>query len=253
MNNLLKMEKYQLSHNIFYWCGLIGIFLIGFFTADTYVPEAMGPMGGAATSLADIFNGMVYDSTFLLIIISSILALILGQEFSSRTIDLEVNAGHSRKTIFFAKVISYLIAFNIMALVYPVAGCIRESVRFGITEAGNLCYQVSKAILYSLLLNSATFLIAIWIVFWLRSSARAIAVTALVTFVLSLYLGYGMMFDLPVAFLAMLARIDRGSAQRCGSVLQATYFLPWAILVGVVWIVALITFSWISFRKCELK
>ena len=31
-------------------------------------------------------------------------ALILGQEFSSRTIDLEVNAGHSRKTIFFAKV-----------------------------------------------------------------------------------------------------------------------------------------------------
>ena len=234
MNNLLKMEKYQLSHNIFYWCGLIGIFLIGFFTADTYVPEAMGPMGGAATSLADIFNGMVYDSTFLLIIISSILALILGQEFSSRTIDLEVNAGHSRKTIFFAKVISYLIAFSI-----------RESVRFGITEAGNLCYQVSKAILYSLLLNSATFLIAIWIVFWLRSSARAIAVTALVTFVLSLYLGYGMMFDLPVAFLA--------TYQIREAVFSVTYFLPWAILVGVVWIVALITFSWISFRKCELK
>jgi len=231
MNNLLKMEKYQLSHNIFYWCGLIGIFLIGFFTADTYVPEAMGPMGGAATSLADIFNGMVYDSTFLLIIISSILALILGQD--------------SRKTIFFAKVISYLIAFNIMALVYPVAGCIRESVRFGITEAGNLCYQVSKAILYSLLLNSATFLIAIWIVFWLRSSARAIAVTALVTFVLSLYLGYGMMFDLPVAFLA--------TYQIREAVFSVTYFLPWAILVGVVWIVALITFSWISFRKCELK
>ena len=235
MNNLLKMEKYQLSHNIFYWCGLIGIFLIGFFTADTYVPEAMGPMGGAATSLA----------TFLLIIISSILALILGQEFSSRMIDLEVNAGHSRKTIFFAKVISYLITFNIMALVYPVAGCIRESVRFGITEAGNLCYKVSKAILYSLLLNSATFLIAIWIVFWLRSSARAIAVTALVTFVLSLYLGYGMMFDLPVAFLA--------TYQIREAVFSVTYFLPWAILVGVVWIVALITFSWISFRKCELK
>lgn len=133
----------------------------------------------------------------------------------------------------------------VMALVYPVAGCIRESVRFGITEAGNLCYQVSKAILYSLLLNSATFLIAIWIVFWLRSSARAIAVTALVTFVLSLYLGYGMMFDLPVAFLA--------TYQIREAVFSVTYFLPWAILVGVVWIVALITFSWISFRKCELK
>ena len=101
MNNLLKMEKYQLSHNIFYWCGLIGIFLYWFFYRQILMSRKLwGRMGGAATSLADIFNGMVYDSTFLLIIISSILALILGQEFSSRTIDLEVNAGHSKKNHF---------------------------------------------------------------------------------------------------------------------------------------------------------
>lgn len=92
------------------------------FTAETYVPEVMGPTGGAATSLADIFNGMVYDSTFLLILMSSILALILGQEFSCRTVDLEITAGHSRKAIFFSKVITYLIAFNVMALVYPLPG-----------------------------------------------------------------------------------------------------------------------------------
>ena len=131
MRNLLKMERYQLSHNFLYWCGVVGIFLIGFFTAETYVPEVMGPTGGAATSLADIFNGMVYDSTFLLILMSSILALILGQEFSCRTVDLEITAGHSRKAIFFSKVITYLIAFNVMALVYPIAGCIREVSRFG--------------------------------------------------------------------------------------------------------------------------
>ena len=106
MSNLLKMERYQLSHNFLYWCGMVGIFLIGFFTAETYVPEVMGTTGGAATSLADIFNGMVYDSTFLLILMSSILALILGQEFSYRTVDLEITAGHSRKSIFFSKVIS---------------------------------------------------------------------------------------------------------------------------------------------------
>ena len=68
-----------------------------------------------------IFNGMVYDSTFLLILMSSILALILGQEFSYQTVDLEITAGHSRKSIFFSKVITYLIAFNVMALVYPIA------------------------------------------------------------------------------------------------------------------------------------
>lgn len=74
MDKLLKLEKYQLLHNSIYWCGMIGIFILGFFTADTYVTEVMGSTEEIASSLADIFNGMVYDSTFLLIIMSAILA-----------------------------------------------------------------------------------------------------------------------------------------------------------------------------------
>ena len=194
MSNLLKMERYQLSHNFLYWCGMVGIFLIGFFTAETYVPEVMGTTGGAATSLADIFNGMVYDSTFLLILMSSILALILGQEFSYRTVDLEITAGHSRKSIFFSKVITYLIAFNVMALVYPIAGCIREF---------------------------------------------------FTTFVLSLYLGFGMMLKFPVAFLP--------TYQIREAVTSTAIFQPFPILIGIVWVVALLILSWCSFRKCELK
>jgi hypothetical protein len=144
MEKLLKMEKYQFLHNFVYWCGMIGIFVLGFFTADTYVPEVMGPAGGKASSLADIFNGMVYDSTFLLIIISGLLALSFGQEFSGRTITLEVSAGHSRSKIFTGKIISYLIAFHIMALVYPVAGCIREFGKFGMEDS--FTQDLSKAV-----------------------------------------------------------------------------------------------------------
>ena len=39
MDKLLKLEKYQLLHNSIYWCGMIGIFILGFFTADTYVTD----------------------------------------------------------------------------------------------------------------------------------------------------------------------------------------------------------------------
>lgn len=141
MDKLLKLEKYQLLHNSIYWCGMIGIFILGFFTADTYVTEVMGPTEEIVSSLADIFNGMVYDSTFLLIIMSAILALILGQEFSKRTINLEVSAGHSRKQIFTSKIISYLIAFNLMALVYPVSGCIRE---FMEKENNNIIFTIEN-------------------------------------------------------------------------------------------------------------
>ena len=173
MDKLLKLEKYQLLHNSIYWCGMIGIFILGFFTADTYVTEVMGPTEEIVSSLADIFNGMVYDSTFLLIIMSAILALILGQEFSKRTINLEVSAGHSRKQIFTSKIISYLIAFNLMALVYPVSGCIREFGRFGVADVGMFFYNIIKAIIYSCLLNSAIFLIAILICCYLQDAVKA--------------------------------------------------------------------------------
>lgn len=227
MDKLLKLEKYQLLHNSIYWCGMIGIFILGFFTADTYVTEVMGPTEEIASSLADIFNGMVYDSTFLLIIMSAILALILGQEFSKRTINLEVSAGHSRKQIFTSKIISYLIAFNLMALVYPVSGCIREFGRFGVADVGMFFYNIIKAIIYSCLLNSAIFLIAILI------------------FGLSLYLGYGMMLRLPVGFLP--------TYQIRIVVSMKTFFQPIAILVGCIWSGILVLLSWIKFCKCDFK
>ena len=245
MSNLLKMEKYQLTHNMFYWCGMAGVFLTGLLTADTYVPEVMGPSGKAASSLTDIFNGMIYDSTFLLIVISSILALILGQEFSSRTVSLEVSAGHSRKVIFISKTVVYLMAFNIMALVYPAAGCIREFARFGFTEAGTFFYNVIKGTIYSFWLNSAVFLIAIFICCCLRSAVKAVAVTAVATFVLSLYLGYGMMLKLPVYCLVTF---------QIREVVSTAGFiqLP-ALLTGAVWISLLIFLSWACFRRCDLK
>ena len=96
-----------------------------------------------------------------------------------------------------------------------------------------------------LLLNSATFFIAIWICFSLRNSAKAIAVTAVTTFVLSLYLGFGMMLKFPVAFLP--------TYQIREAVTSTAIFQPFPILIGIVWVVTLLILSWCSFRKCELK
>ena len=87
-----------------------------------------------------------------------------------------------------------------MALVYPVAGCIREFGKFGMEDGGVFFYNVTKAIVYSLLLNSGIFLIAILICCYLQDVVRATSVTAIIIFALSLYLGYGMMLQLPVAF-----------------------------------------------------
>lgn len=245
MNHLLKMECYQLIHNWVYWGGILGVFLLGFITADTYAPEVMGPLGGAAESLADIFNGMVYDSTFLLILVCGILSLILGQEFTWRTISQEICVGHTRQQIFASKIISYLSAFNIMAIVYPIAGCIREYSKFGITAIGVFFYSVIKAVVYSFILNSAVFLIAVFCCFWFRNRAKAVAFTAGITFVLGLYLGYGMKLGFPVAFLPTFQVREAVSSK--------AFFLPEALVIGAVWMMVLIGLAWNKFCKCDLK
>lgn len=102
--------------------------------------------------------GWYMTPLFLHIIVSSLLALLLGQEFSHRTISQEVCSGHGRGTIFAGKVISYLLAFNFMIILYPFAGCIRQASRFGLGGAGAFLFLVIKAVLYSFLLNSAVFL-----------------------------------------------------------------------------------------------
>lgn len=245
MNNLFKMERYQLLHNKVYWGGIVGVFLLGFVTADTYLEEVLGPAGGAARSLSDIFNGMVYDSTFLMVLVCSVLALILGQEFSWRMVSQEVCAGHPRWKIFVSKVVSYLIAFNLMALVYPAAGCVREYARFGITDVGEFLYNVGKGTVYSFLMNSAVLLIAVLCCFGLRNSAKAVAFTAGITFVLSLYLGYGMMLGLPVAFLPTF--------QIREAVSSPSFVLPVAFAIGIAWIAVLAACTWRVFYKSELK
>lgn len=245
MKNLIKRECYQLRHSRCCLCGFVGIFLLGLLTADTYLDEMMGPAGGAAASLADIMNGMVYDSTFVLILISSLLALALGQEFGCRALDQQIAAGHSRGAVFACKTAVCLMVFNLMALLYPLAGCIREFARFDIGNTAAFGAQAARVAVYSLLLNSGVFLLAVLFCICLQDAAKAAAATAVVTFVLSLYLGYGMMLGLPVEWLPIY--------QIRQVVSTASWQQPAALAVGAVWDGALLCLAWAIFRRSDLK
>lgn len=122
---------------------------------------------------------------------------------------------------------------------------IREFGRFGVVDVGMFFYNIIKAIIYSCLLNSAIFLIAILICCYLQDAVKATSVTAIIIFGLSLYLGYGMMLRLPVSFLP--------TYQIRIVVSMKTFFQPIAILVGCIWSGILVLLSWIKFCKCDFK
>lgn len=245
MHNLLRMNRYRLLRSRIYWYGCAGTFLLGLLTGNTYETDVLGAEGGIAVTLSDIFIGMVYDSTFLLIIVSSLLALILGREFSWRTINQEICAGHGRGAVLAGKVITYLPAFNLMMIVYPFAGCIREASRFGLADGGEFFSVIIRAVLYSFLLNSAAFLYAIFFCCLFRNSGKAIAFTAGLSFVLSLYLGYGMKLGLPISFLPIYQIRKAVSTQ--------SLFVPSCWLTAAVYAGGIILLSWRSFRTCDLK
>ena len=130
-------------------------------------------------------------------------------------------------------------------LAQRVARQVREFGRFGVADVGMFFYNIIKAIIYSCLLNSAIFLIAILICCYLQDAVKATSVTAIIIFGLSLYLGYGMMLRLPVGFLP--------TYQIRIVVSMKTFFQPIAILVGCIWSGILVLLSWIKFCKCDFK
>ena len=108
-------------------------------------------------------------------------------------------------------------------------------------NTGNLGLEI----LYSFVLNSAVFLIAVFCCYWFRNSSKAVAFTAGSTFALSLYLGYGMKLGFPVAFLPTFQVREAISSQ--------AFILPGALIIGAAWIIVLIALAWNKFCKCDLK
>lgn len=245
MYNLLKMNRYQLQRNRIFLLSISGFLLLGFVLADTYLAEVMGPGGGPAVSLTYVMEAMVYDSTLPLVLISTLLSLFLGQEFSHRTIHQEICAGHPRASVFAGKVITYLAACNLMALVYPLGGCIREFYRFGIGNVPDFLFHGSRVILQSILFNSAFLMLPVFFCFCFRRTEAALAVSALVTFITCLYLGYGLMLGYPVRFLPIF--------QIRAGITGVPFMSMEGLLVAALWLGILIPASWLVFRKCELK
>ena len=74
---------------------------------------------------------------------------------------------------------------------------------------------------------------------------KAVGVTAGTVFVLSLYLGYGMMLGFPVAFLPIYQiRVVVSTPQ---------LWQPEGILVGVVWAGVFFLMAWKIFKKSDFR
>ncbi|HFH6713169.1 TPA: ABC transporter permease [Streptococcus agalactiae] len=187
MKNLIKKDLYQIKHNKIILISFLSIILMGVFGAESYILDLK-----SSKDAIGIFDAMVFDSTIIVILATLITSTLLGIEFKNRTINNDIYFGNIRKDIFISKIISCLIIYNLLIIIFPLAGCIRMIPKLGfpISMTGGIAHII-KIILYSILLNSAMFSVCIFISFLYRDIGKTLSLSATYILAFSLLMAYG--------------------------------------------------------------
>ena len=242
------MERYCLKHNKLFWGCLFLIAVIGMLFSSSYVENLTVRMDAIG-----IFDVMVYDSTFCLILFSAIITMFLGQEFSNRTITVLISSGHSRAKIFISKFLTYLVVFNIFMLIFPIVGSLRMS--FVLGWDGLLIdnvLHVLQVIGFSILFNSTVFSVCVFCAFFFRDLAKSVSVATLVILISSLILAYGV----PMGWfssLRLLRFLPMYQIREMLSYSLSTVQITEALISGFICMLFFIVLAFRSFRACELK
>ena len=180
MNNLLKCQWYQLKHNSLFWLTIaIPLIFALIIIQPAYLKDA--PMvPDIPHNLQGLFMAATADCIFpLLIIAGAFTAMLFGQQFSGRTIDCEISAGHNRSTIFISRCIVSFILLNAAVLIAILIGCIRCAFWISWPSVSEVVPYFIRTILLLSLLDFSLFSACIFFAVLFKDAAKTMAVSAL--------------------------------------------------------------------------
>lgn len=251
MGNLIKMERYKLFHNIVFWILGIGMPILGFFSGsgyrNYYLAHDSTPI--QVESFSGVFNAMVADSLILLVAICGVLGWFIGREFSLRTISSEVASGNKRFEIFMSKTVVYLVAFNVIMILYSLMGAVSQIGYFGIGDLGNNVLNILRTTVYTIIFQSVLYLVVIALAFILRNGVMTAIAGPLVSFGIMIAFVY-----LPVVlnYANPMYRFREITAMGSYFSTNGIVCVP-ALIVAVVWLASCSIIIWKSFAKSDLK
>ncbi len=251
MGNLIKMERYKLFHNIVFWILAIGMPVLGFFSGsgyrNYYLAHDSTPIN--IETFSGVYNAMIADSLILLVAICGVLGWFIGREFSLRTISSEVASGNKRFEIFMSKTVVYLVAFNVIMILYSLMGAVGQIGYFGIGDLGNNVLNILRTTVYTIIFQSVLYLVVITLAFILRNGVMTAIAGPLVSFgimIAFVYLPVILNFANPMYRFREITAM--GSYFNVSGVINVT-----ALLIAVVWIGACSIIIWKNFAKSDLK
>lgn len=259
MSNLIKYRCFELRHNLilrlmFLICVVFAWVLIGphYLTDSPMVP-------GLPNNMQGLFMASTADCIFPLLIISgAFTAMMLGRQFSDRTIDLEIATGHSRAAIFTVQCCATFVIPGATVLLAILIGCLRWAGSVPLS-GGEISYFV-RALLLLLLLSFSLVSSSVLFAVIFRDTAKTMAVSA---------------FFLLIACWSMPA-MQQPLTKAPGTLYPAIPSLPlllhpaflmryvlypaltvgqgiWAAVVAASWAALFLGTAYCIFRHCELK
>lgn len=256
MNNLIKSERYKLFHNPVFWILLAGMTLLGATSGSGYTKYFLAHTHDriSITSFSGVFNAMVADSTLLLVAVCAMLGWFMGREFSLRVISTEVASGHSRTDIFISKTIVNLCAYNIVMILYCLAGAISQIGHFGTGNLSDNVLNILRTVFYMILLQSAFFLITITIAFILRNGIKTAVVAPIVSFSIAMIFVFAVQkgWSASITYLNPIYRLREVTSMGSAIGGNGIILFP-AIITGILWIAACSIIILKSFTKSDLK
>lgn len=264
MNNLIKHRWFELRHNPILWmtfaiCCVLTLLLIGV-TGEHYLTDS--PMvAGVSHDWLGLFMNSTADCIFPLLMISgAFTSMMLGQQFSSRTIDQEIAAGHSRAELFFSHCMVGFVVPGTTVLLAIVIGCLRWVGSFPMPSAEAAIPYFFRVVVLLPLLGFSLFSACILFVVLFRDTAKTMAVSALFLLIAcwtmpaleqSLPKAPGTLYPITPTLPLLLH-----PAFLMRYVLYSTLTFTQGIEaagVAVGWAVLFLSVAYCVFRRCELK
>lgn len=177
MSNLIKYRCFELRHNLILWLMFLICVVFAWVLISPHYLTDPPMIPGIPNNMQGLFMASAADCIFPLLIISgAFTSMMLGRQFSDRTIDLEIAAGHSRAAIFTVHCCAAFVIPGATVLLAILIGCLRWAGSVPLS-GGELSFFV-RAILLLLLLSFSLVSSCILFAVIFRDTAKTMAVSA---------------------------------------------------------------------------
>lgn len=259
---LIKMEFYQITHNVkFYTMLLICCAITWFFTSSDYLMEPI--VANTPDNSIGIFMNQIADvGVALIILIGCYSAYLFSEQFKQHTINLKISCGYSRVSIYLIQCLITFLMVGLMICFSSVIGCFKYGIGNFVTAVlENAGYFMKTMLLIFFLAFSIVSFCLIFSVLF-QDTTKTLIVSFVFLFVSCYIMAAIVSNTLTVDHMAAAYDIHQGGILK----LYPPYLWRWSlnpqldafqlfitILISMVWSVLAVAIGCYIFCKREIK